>query len=49
VNKVIAFSEVLCNDGVDGVVISTPAELHYQLPKRHYLQGKMYFVKNHWL
>jgi len=45
VNKVMAFAQVLCNDEIDGVVISTPAELHYQLTKEALLAGKDVFCE----
>jgi len=45
VNKVMAFGEVLGNDEIDAVAISTPAELHYQLTKEALLAGKDVFCE----
>ncbi|MEW6096333.1 MAG: Gfo/Idh/MocA family oxidoreductase [bacterium] len=45
VNKVMAFADVLGNDEIDAVAISTPAELHYQLTKEALLAGKDVFCE----
>lgn len=45
VNKVIAFVDVLGNDEIDAVAISTPPELHYQLTKEAILSGKDVFCE----
>lgn len=45
VNKVMAFADVLKNDEIDAVAISTPAELHYQLTKEALLAGKDVFCE----
>ncbi|MFH1859642.1 MAG: Gfo/Idh/MocA family oxidoreductase [bacterium] len=45
VNKVMSFAEVLKNKEIGGVVISTPAEGHYQLTKEALLAGKDVFCE----
>lgn len=44
-NIVLSFSEVLRDDGISAVVISTPAETHYKLAKEAFLAGKDVFVE----
>lgn len=45
VNSVMAFAEVLRNKEIDAVVISTPAEGHYQLAMEALLAGKDVFCE----
>lgn len=41
----IAFNDVIRNDGIDAVVISTPAETHYQLAREALLADKHVYVE----
>lgn len=40
-----SFDEILRNDSIKAVVISTPAELHYELTKKALMAGKDVFVE----
>ena len=45
VETCIAFNDVIRNDGIDAVVISTPAETHYQLAREALLADKHVYVE----
>lgn len=45
VDTCIAFNDVIRNDGIDAVVISTPAETHYQLAREALLADKHVYVE----
>ncbi|MEW6607195.1 MAG: Gfo/Idh/MocA family oxidoreductase [bacterium] len=45
VNKTMAFAEVLSNKEIDAIVISAPAELHYQLTREALFAGKDVFCE----
>ena len=40
-----SYSDILCNDDIEGVVIATPAETHFNLAKEALLAGKDVFVE----
>jgi len=45
INRERSFESVLANHGIKGVVISTPAALHYSMAKQALVAGKDVFVE----
>lgn len=45
VETVLSYGDVISNDGIDGIVIATPAETHFSLAKEALLAGKHVYVE----
>ena len=45
IDTCLAIADVLCRDDIDGVVISTPAETHFNIARESLLAGKHVYVE----